>query len=130
MSKISPLQQARAAYAPKLPAALQKGAAVCVQEGGATTAVADVEKIQALFKGTFGSPVLTFAPGCGEKKAAINVGVILSGGQAPGGHNVIAGLFDGLKSLNENSRLFGFLKGPDVLVKGEYMELTADVIDA
>ena len=130
MSKISPLQEARAAYAPKLPAALQKGAAVCVQEGGATTAVADVEKIQALFKSTFGSPVLTFAPGCGEKKAAINVGVILSGGQAPGGHNVIAGLFDGLKSLNENSRLFGFLKGPDGLVKGEFMELTADIIDA
>ena len=128
--KISPLQQARAAYAPKLPAALQNGAAVCVQEGGATTAVADVEKIQALFKSTFGSPVLTFAPGCGEKKAAINVGVILSGGQAPGGHNVIAGLFDGIKSLNENSRLFGFLKGPDGLVKGEFMELTADIIDA
>ncbi len=130
MSKISPLQQARAAYAPKLPAALQNGAAVCVQEGGATTAVADVEKIQALFKSTFGSPVLTFAPGCGEKKAAINVGVILSGGQAPGGHNVIAGLFDGLKSLNADSRLFGFLKGPDGLVKGEYMELTSDIIDA
>ena len=130
MSKISPLQQARAAYAPKLPAALQNGAAVCVQEGGATTAVADVEKIQALFKSTFGSPVLTFAPGCGEKKAAINVGVILSGGQAPGGHNVIAGLFDGIKSLNADSRLFGFLKGPDGLVKGEYMELTADIIDA
>ena len=130
MSKISPLQQARAAYAPKLPAALQNGAAVCVQKGGATTAVADVEKIQALFKSTYGSPVLTFAPGCGEKKAAINVGVILSGGQAPGGHNVIAGLFDGLKSLNEDSRLFGFLKGPDGLVKGEYMELTADIIDA
>ena len=130
MSKISPLQQARAAYAPKLPAALQNGAAVCVQEGGATTAVADVEKIQALFKSTFGSPVLTFAPGAGEKKAAINVGVILSGGQAPGGHNVIAGLFDGLKSLNADSRLFGFLKGPDGLVKGESMELTADIIDA
>ena len=130
MSKISPLQQARAAYAPKLPAALQKGAAVCVQEGGATTAVADVDKIQALFKSTYGSPVLTFAPGCGEKKPAINVGVILSGGQAPGGHNVIAGLFDGLKSLNDDCRLFGFLKGPDGLVKGEYMELTSDIIDA
>ena len=63
MNKISPLQQARAAYAPKLPAALQNGASVCVQEGGATTAVADVDKIQALFKSTFGIPVLTFAPG-------------------------------------------------------------------
>ncbi len=130
MSKISPLQQARAAYAPKLPAALANGASVCVNEGGATTAVADVEKIQALFKSTFGSPVLTFAPGKGEIKPAINVGVILSGGQAPGGHNVIAGLFDGLKSMNSASRLFGFLKGPDGLVKNECIELTSDIIDA
>ncbi len=130
MSKISPLQQARAAYAPKLPAALANGAAVCVNEGGATTAVADVEKIQALFKSTFGSPVLTFAPGKRESKPAVNVGVILSGGQAPGGHNVIAGLFDGLKSMNKESRLYGFLKGPDGLVKNECIELTADIIDA
>ena len=130
MNKISPLQQARAAYAPKLPAALKNGASVTVQEGGATTAVADVDKIKALFKSTFGSPVLTFAPGKGGNKPAINVGVILSGGQAPGGHNVIAGLFDGLKSMNKASRLFGFLKGPDGLVKNEYMELTADIIDA
>ena len=130
MNKISPLQQARAAYSPKLPAALQNGAAVEILSGGATTAVADVEKIQALFKSTFGSPVLTFAPGSGETKKAINVGVILSGGQAPGGHNVIAGLFDGLKSMNKDSRLFGFLKGPDGLVKGESMELTSDIIDA
>ena len=130
MNKISPLQQARAAYAPKLPAALRNGASVTVKEGGATTAVADVEKIQALFKSTFGSPVLTFAPGQGGAKPTINVGVILSGGQAPGGHNVIAGLFDGLKSMNPASRLFGFLKGPDGLVKNEYMELTGDLVDA
>ena len=131
MSRISPLQKARAAYSPKLPAAFANGAAVTVNEGGATTAVADVEKIQELFKTTYGSPVLTFAPGCGAKNsAAINVGVILSGGQAPGGHNVIAGLFDGLKSLNPANRLFGFLKGPDGLVKGESMELTSDIIDA
>ena len=130
MNKISALQKARAAYAPKLPAALANGAAVTVNEGGATTAVADVEKVQALFKTTFGSPVLTFAPGSGEKSAARNVGVILSGGQAPGGHNVIAGLYDGLKSLNSANRLFGFLKGPDGLVKGEMMELTDEIIDA
>ena len=130
MNKISALQKARAAYAPKLPAALANGAAVTVNEGGATTAVADVEKVQALFKSTFGSPVLTFAPGKGEKSAARNVGVILSGGQAPGGHNVIAGLYDGLKSLNADNRLYGFLKGPDGLVKGEMMELTDEIIDA
>ena len=130
MNKISALQKARAAYAPKLPAALANGAAVTVNEGGATTAVADVEKVQALFKSTFGSPVLTFAPGKGEKSAARNVGVILSGGQAPGGHNVIAGLYDGLKSLNADNRLYGFLKGPDGLVKGEMIELTDEIIDA
>ena len=97
---ISALQKARAAYQPKLPVALRNGAAVKVCEGGPTTAVADVEKIQALFSSTFGSPVLTFEAGNGGSAAPMNVGVILSGGQAPGGHNVIAGLFDGLKSLN------------------------------
>ena len=127
---ISALQKARAAYQPKLPVALRNGAAVKVCEGGPTTAVADVEKIQALFSSTFGSPVLTFEAGNGGTIAPMNVGVILSGGQAPGGHNVIAGLFDGLKSLNPASRLFGFLKGPDGLVKNEAMELTADIIDA
>ena len=127
---ISALQKARAAYQPKLPVALRNGAVVKVCEGGPTTAVADVEKIQALFSSTFGSPVLTFEAGNGGSAAPMNVGVILSGGQAPGGHNVIAGLFDGLKSLNPASRLFGFLKGPDGLVKNESMELTADIIDA
>ena len=127
---ISALQKARAAYQPKLPVALRNGAVVKVCEGGPTTAVADVEKIQALFSSTFGSPVLTFEAGNGGSAAPMNVGVILSGGQAPGGHNVIAGLFDGLKSLNPASRLFGFLKGPDGLVKNEAVELTADIIDA
>jgi len=128
---ISALQKARAAYQPKLPVALRRGAAVKVCEGGPTTAVADVEKIKALFGATFGSPVLTFESGDGSAHPApINVGVILSGGQAPGGHNVIAGLFDGLKSMNPASRLYGFLKGPDGLVKNEYMELTSDIIDA
>ena len=130
MARISPLQQARSAYQPKLPPALRNGAIVAVKEGAPTTAAGDVEAVKALFPCTFGSPELTFESG--EKKAfpALNVGVILSGGQAPGGHNVIAGLFDGIKSLNPASRLFGFLKGPDGLVKGEYMELTSDIIDA
>ncbi len=129
MKEISPLQKARAAYAPKLPPALKNGAAVKVCEGEPTTAVADVEKIQALFKATFGSPVLTFEAASGSMPA-ISVGVILSGGQAPGGHNVIAGIYDGIKSLNPDSKLYGFLKGPDGLVKNEYMELTGDIIDA
>ncbi len=127
---ISPLQKARSAYAPKLPVALRKGALVKVVSGEPTTAVSDVDKIKALFPSTFGSPVLTFEQGEGAKGNAINVGVILSGGQAPGGHNVIAGLFDGIKSINADSKLYGFLKGPDGLVKNEFMELTADIIDA
>ena len=127
---ISPLQKARAAYAPKLPPALAGGANVKVNEGAPTTAVADVEKIRAIFKTTFGSPVLTFEAGGSAAAKAINVGVILSGGQAPGGHNVIAGLYDGLKSLNKTNKLYGFLKGPDGLVKDEYMELTDAIIDA
>ncbi len=127
---ISPLQKARAAYAPKLPPALAKGANVKVKEGAPTTAVADVEKVKAIFKTTFGSPVLTFEAGGSAKAAPTGVGVILSGGQAPGGHNVIAGLYDGLKSLNRANKLFGFLKGPDGLVKNEYMELTDAIIDA
>ncbi len=130
MSQISALQKARAAYAPKLPAALQNGAAVVVTEGAATQSVADCDKISALFPKTYGSPVLTFAAGKESNLPAINVGVILSGGQAPGGHNVIAGLFDGIKSLNADSRLFGFLKGPDGLVKDEVMELKSDFIDS
>ena len=127
---ISPLQKARAAYAPKLPPALAKGAKVKVHEGAPTTAVADVDKIKAIFKTTFGSPVLTFEAADGGELPAINVGVILSGGQAPGGHNVIAGLYDGLKSLNKGCRLYGFLKGPDGLVKDEYVELADAIIDA
>ena len=130
MNEISPLQKARAAYAPKLPVALRNGAAVKVTEGAPTTAVADVEKIKAIFETTFGSPVLTFEAGEAKTMPAITAGVILSGGQAPGGHNVIAGLYDGLKSLNPANRLIGFLKGPDGLIKNQYMELTDEIIDA
>ena len=99
-------------------------------EGEPTTAVADVEKIKAIFETTFGSPVLTFEAGEAKAMPAITAGVILSGGQAPGGHNVIAGLYDGLKSLNPANRLIGFLKGPDGLIKNQYMELTDEIIDA
>ena len=127
---ISPLQKARAAYAPKLPPALAKGANARAVEGKPTSAAGDVEKIKALFPENFGSPMVTFEAAPGKAQAAFNVGVILSGGQAPGGHNVIAGLFDGLKSLNKDCKLYGFLKGPDGLVKNEYMLLTADIIDA
>ncbi len=135
MSTISPLQKARASYQPKLPPALAKGARAKLVIGAATTAVADADRIAKLFPATFGSPVVTFEAGCGcgcscGESAVFNVGVILSGGQAPGGHNVIAGLYDGLKSLNCANKLYGFQKGPDGLVKNEYMELTDEIIDA
>ena len=113
-STVSELQKVRTVYTPKLPAALKGGACVNVKEGERLGAFADAEKIQALFPNTYGTPNLEFAEG---KKGAtlgkpVNVGVILSGGQAPGGHNVIAGLFDGLKSLHPESKLYGFTGGP------------------
>ena len=130
MNKISALQKARAAYQPKLPPAFANGAMVKVIEGAKTSCVADADKISQYFSATFGSPELTFQPGQGGTLPALTVGVILSGGQAPGGHNVIAGLYDGLKSLNPASKLYGFLKGPDGLIKGEQILLTDEIIDA
>ncbi len=127
--KISALQKARAAYQPKLPQALTETVKLC--EGAATESVADQEAIKAMFPNTYGLPIVTFKKGGQAKEyPAINVGVILSGGQAPGGHNVIAGLFDGVKRLNPESRLFGFLMGPGGLVDHKYMEITAEVMDA
>ena len=124
----SALQIARAAYQPKVPKAL-KGS-VIAKDGAATQSVADQEAIKALFPNTYGMPIITFEETTEQlPHQPVNVGVILSGGQAPGGHNVIAGLFDGIKSLNANSRLYGFILGPGGLVDHNYMELTADIID-
>ena len=124
----SALQIARAAYVPKMPVALRgSGRAV---EGAATEAAGDKEEIKRLFPHTYGMPAVTFERGdAADPMPPINAGVILSGGQAPGGHNVIAGLFDGLKAANPESRLFGFILGPGGLVEHKYMELTADIID-
>ncbi len=129
MKTISALQQARSEYRPKLPPALRAGANVAVSEGEPTVPVADKEKIQYLFPNTYGKPIVTFSQGEGGTTEPIRVGVILSGGQAPGGHNVIAGLFDGLKSINPESKLYGFLGGPSGLIDNHYIELTADIID-
>ena len=125
--KKSALQIARAAYQPKLPAVLKGN--VTTVNGAATESAADHDAIQALFPNTYGMPVVTFAEGGKQDHAPLNVGVILSGGQAPGGHNVISGIFDGIKRLNPASRLYGFLMGPDGLINHKYMELTADIID-
>ena len=124
----SALQIARAAYQPKVPAAL-KGAVKAV-DGEYTQSVADQDEIKKLFPNTYGMPIVTFEKNNESKTLpAMNVGVILSGGQAPGGHNVIAGLFDGIKANNAASRLYGFILGPGGLIDHKYMELTADIID-
>ncbi len=128
---VSPLQKARFSYSPKLPAALRGGANVKCIEGEKLQAFADAEKINALFPSTCGMPVLTFEKDtAAAAKKAVHVGVILSGGQAPGGHNVIAGLFDGLKSLNANSKLYGFKGGPGGLVDNKYVEITTEFMAA
>ena len=123
----SALQIARAAYQPKLPVGL-KGA-VKVKEGAPTQSVDNQEDIKRLFPNTYGMPLVEFVPGDETKHEPMNVGIILSGGQAPGGHNVITGLFDAVKRLNPESRLYGFLMGPSGLVEHNYMELTKDIID-
>lgn len=123
----SALQVARAAYQPKLPKALQ-GAVVAV-EGDPTQSVGNQEEIKAMFPNTYGMPVITFEAGTQKPMEAFNVGIILSGGQAPGGHNVISGLYDGVKSLNPNSKLYGFLMGPGGLVDHKYVEFTDEFID-
>ncbi|MBP5476940.1 MAG: diphosphate--fructose-6-phosphate 1-phosphotransferase [Paludibacteraceae bacterium] len=126
--KESALQIAHRGYQPKMPRALH--GEVCLKEGGKTESVADQDAIRELFPDTYGMPVVELHNGqhIGQKPAR-NVGVILSGGQAPGGHNVISGLFDGLKRMNPDSRLYGFLGGPSGLTDGKYIELTADIID-
>ncbi len=124
----SALQVARAAYQPKLPKAL-KGAVKLV-DGAKTESVADQAEVAKLFPHTYGMPTITFeSTDAATDYPVVNVGVILSGGQAPGGHNVISGIFDGLKKLNPANKLYGFLGGPGGLVDHKYMELTADVID-
>ena len=123
----SALQIARSAYEPKLPKALQ--GAVKIKEGKATQSVGDQEEIKKLFPNTYGMPIVEFEPATEANTKKMNVGIILSGGQAPGGHNVITGLFDQIKKLNPENRLYGFILGPGGLVDHNYMELTPEIID-
>ena len=126
--EISALQKARSSYQPKLPKGLRGN--VDIIEGAPTESVGDQAEIKRLFPHTYGMPLVEFAPAKEVKEyAPINVGIILSGGQAPGGHNVICGLFDELKKQNPKSKLYGFLMGPSGLVDHKYKELTAEVID-
>ena len=121
--KLSPLQTARYAYVPKLPGMLRNGIAeICVKEGLATTSVADQEKIAALFPNTYGKKEITFQKGENTSVAKKQVvGVILSGGQAPGGHNVVCGLYDALKATNKENVLYGFKNGPAGLLEDNYL---------
>ena len=130
MTQISPLQKARAAYSPKLPPVLnESGPFAAAKLGEPTQSVADQERIKALFPDTYGMPAVTFVNGHQRETQPIKVGVILSGGQAPGGHNVISGLFDGLKALNPKNELYGFLGGPSGLIDDKYIILDEKKID-
>ena len=129
---LSPLQKARYEYSPKLPGMLRNGIEnIRVKEGEATKSVADQAKIKALFPNTYGKKEITFVKG--KNTAAVKkqvVGVILSGGQAPGGHNVVCGLYDALKAANKNNVLLGFLGGPSGLVEDKFIKFTDKIIDA
>jgi len=125
---ISALQKERAKYQPKLPKSL-KGALNMV-EGEKTQSISDQDEIAGLFPHTYGMPIINFIEGTQKRTFdPVNVGVILSGGQAPGGHNVISGIYDGIKRIHPTSRMFGFLGGPGGLVKHEYIELNAEIVD-
>ncbi len=131
MTNLSPLQIERLKYQPKLPSSLASGISHLVsQEGSATEAVANKEEIKELFKNTYGKPTVTFSTSTEAKHSEQrNVGVILSGGQAPGGHNVIAGLYDALKQANPSNNLYGFLGGPSGIIEGKYVEFNDEFIN-
>jgi len=129
--KLSPLQIARYQYNPKLPGMLRNGISeICVKNGNATESVADQEKIQALFPNTYGKNEITFQKGENTSAAKkLVVGVILSGGQAPGGHNVVSGLYDALKALNSENVLIGFKGGPSGLLDNDFIVFEDDYIN-
>lgn len=129
--KLSQLSEARAAYQPKLPPVLRNGALkVALSEGDATQSVADQDKIAELFPNTYGIPTVRFVEGEAPAARPLRVGVVLSGGQAPGGHNVIAGIYDGVKSISSDSQVFGFLGGPSGLEGNEYIIIDDAKMDA
>ena len=132
MTELSPLQQARLKFQPVLPQTLASGITkLNIVEGNSTESVADQNEIKGLFPNTYGKPMVTFEQSDNENNfEQKNVGVILSGGQAPGGHNVVAGIYDALKQANPQNKLYGFLGGPAGIIDGKYIELTDEIIDA
>lgn len=129
--ELSPLQVERLKYEPKLPGSLTAGVnKIELVQGENTQAIRDAEQIQELFKNTYGKPTVTFKSTDSAKTSELkNVGVILSGGQAPGGHNVIAGLYDALKQANSQNKLYGFLGGPAGIIDSKYIEFSDELID-
>ncbi|GHV84204.1 hypothetical protein AGMMS50212_15440 [Spirochaetia bacterium] len=129
--EMSNLQKSRYNYKPKLPDILSGSIHdIGIELGGATEAFADNDELKTLFKHSYGKPVATFVRRKNDAiSTALKIGVILSGGQAPGGHNVIAGIFDGLKKANPESKLFGFKGGPSGLINGKHVEITAEIMD-
>jgi pyrophosphate--fructose-6-phosphate 1-phosphotransferase len=129
--ELSALQKARYAYKPKLPGSLSIDVAgISPLPGEPTEAAADREDLRVLFKHSYGKPIVVFGKGKNDRiRDPLRVGVILSGGQAPGGHNVIAGLYDGLKKGNAASILYGFLGGPGGLVENRTLEITGSMLD-
>lgn len=130
MRELSPLQEQRLKYQPKLGGVLKEGIKkLKAVKGTPTEAIDDKDAIQSLFKNIYGKPVVTFEASDEISQKQINVGVILSGGQAPGGHNVIAGLYDALKEANPNNELYGFLGGPSGIIEGNYIKFTDEYMD-
>lgn len=132
MKKLSPLQEVRLKYQPKLPESLKHGiASLKLKEGEKTKAVKDEAKIEELFPNCYGAPIVEFVydNNTNNETEEKNIGVILSGGQAPGGHNVISGLYDALKNANKNNKLYGFLGGPSGIIEGDYIEFDDKKID-
>ena len=124
---VSPLQKHRCTYKPVLPEILKKGVCfVTPKAGKATQSVADQAAVKKMFPNTYGMPEITFVKGANPAigKKAVKVAVVLSGGQAPGGHNVIAGLLDGLKKANAKNKLYGFLGGPSGILENKLKEIT------
>lgn len=131
MSNISALQKARYSYQPKLPAALRGDITkISCSLGNPTESIADQAEVKTLFENTYGAPIARFTEGSNDfASKTINAGVILSGGQAPGGHNVIAGIYDALKKANSSNKLFGFLRGPDGIINGDLVEIDDKFMD-
>jgi pyrophosphate--fructose-6-phosphate 1-phosphotransferase len=129
---LSPLQEERLKYQPKLPAVLRgKGKKTTMKTGKASKSAADAAAIKKLFPHTFGQGDVRFVEGKGAfKTEPIKVGVVLSGGQAPGGHNVLSGLYDALQALNPKNKLIGFLGGPSGITDKRFLDLNGKLIDA